>query len=159
MNLVQVARLTKEEINRLTSDFRIVAEYLSYKDDEEKWDEFWKSEKEILHVEELLDVLLEISQDDHYLKLRDMIRHEGRRKEKWNMCRMAEALEKRGIEKGIQKGIEKGIETGRKEGISVMIQDNLEMGQAKDVILEKVMRFFSLTRESALEYYEMATVK
>ena len=63
------------------------------------------------------------------------------------MCKMAEALEMRGIEKA------------RKEGISVMIQDNLEMGQAKDVILEKVMRFFSLTKESVLEFYEIATVK
>ena len=40
-----------------------------------------------------------------------------------------------------------------------MIQDNLEMGQAKDVILEKVMRFFSLTKESVLEFYEIETVK
>jgi len=141
MNLIQVARLTEEERNRLTSDFRIVAEYLACKDDEEKWKEFIKSEKEILHIEELLDVLMEISKDEHYLNLRDMIRNEKRRKEKWNMCKIAETLDRRGFEKGIEKGIR------------VLIKDNIAQGVGMERILEKVVSYFSVSLKEAESFY------
>ena len=167
INLIQVSRLTDEERDRLTSDFWIVAEYLACKDNEDKWRGFIKSEKEILHIEELLDVLLEISKDEHYDKLRNMIKREGRRKEKWSMCKIAETLDRWGFEKGRREGMLVGIEEGRAEGraegrtegrtegIIAMIQDNLEMGQEKENILKKIVSFFSLTLESALAFYEM----
>ena len=63
------------------------------------------------------------------------------------MCELAEYLE--------QLGIKKGRAEGRTEGILAMIRDNLEMGQEKETIIEKTVRFFSLTLESALEFYEM----
>ena len=37
MNLIQVAYLTVEERNRLTSDFRLVAEYMAYQNSREEW--------------------------------------------------------------------------------------------------------------------------
>lgn len=144
MNLIQVARLTEEERCRLTSDFRIVAEYLACKDDEGKWREFIKSEKEILHIEELLDVLLEISKDEHYLKLRNVIRKEGRRKEKWNMCKIAETLDRSGFERGIERGI------------LILIKDNLIQGVEMEMILEKVMSYFSVSLKDAERYYNQA---
>lgn len=159
MNLIQVARLTEEERGRLTSDFRIVAEYLACKDDKEKWTDFLKGSKEIIHVEELLDVIAEISKDEHYLVLRDKIRKENRRKEKWDMCKIAEELERVGIEKGRAEGLAEGREEGREEGILAMIQDNLEMGLEKEKILEKTMRFFSVTWENALKYYSQVATE
>ncbi len=171
MNLIQVARLTEEERSRLTSDFRIVAEYLACKEDEEKWREFLKWEKEILHIEELLDVLAEISKDKHYLELRNMIRKEKRGKETWNMCKIAESLEMSGMRKGLDRGRREGLIqgrsegriegriAGRNEGILAMIRDNLEMKQEKETILDKVVRFFSLTQENAAEFYDMVVAE
>ena len=40
-----------------------------------------------------------------------------------------------------------------------MIQDNLEMGLEKEKILEKTMRFFSVTWENALKYYSQVAVE
>ena len=167
MNLVQVARLTKEERERLTSDFRIVAEYLACKDDRKKWEEFLKNTKEIRHVEELLDVIWELSGDEHYYILKDKIRNEKKRKEKWNMCQIAEELERIGIEKGIQqgiqrgmqKGIKKGMKSGIETGIVAMIRENLDMGLQKETILEKIVRYFSVTHEKALRYYNQVVME
>lgn len=155
MNLIQVARLTEEERNRLTSDFRIVAEYLACKKDKEKWEDFLKRSQEIVHVEELLDVIAEISGDEHYLVLREKIREENRGKEKWNMCEIAVELERIGMEKGLAKGREEG----RSEGVFALIQDNLEMGIEKDKILEKVVRLFSVTWENAVNYYSQVVME
>ena len=68
------------------------------------------------------------------------------------MCELAEYLE----QLGIKKGRAEGRAEGRTEGILAMIRDNLEMGQEKETIIEKTVRFFSLTLESALEFYEIA---
>ena len=105
-----------------------MAEYLACKDDKEKWTDFLKGSKEIIHVEELLDVIAEISKDEHYLVLRDKIRKENRRKEKWDMCKIAEELERVGIEKGRAEGLAEG----REEGLLAMIT-----GQSGDGIRER----------------------
>lgn len=146
MNLVQVAHLTKEERERLTSDFRIVAEYLACKKDGEKWHDFLNSTKEIRHVEELLNLLWELSGDERYEILCNKLRSE-KVKEKWTMCELAEVLESRGIEMGIEKGI------------MAMIHDNLDMGIEKKQIVEKLMRYFSFTFDVASDYYERASAE
>ena len=64
-----------------------------------------------------------------------------------SMCNFSEAL------------IERGREEGREEGILAMIQDNLEMGLEKEKILEKTMRFFSVTWENALKYYSQVATE
>ena len=62
------------------------------------------------------------------------------------MCEIARELERIGREEGIKEGIQTGI--------LAMIRDNLEMGKEKEHILEKLMKNFSITLESATDYYE-----
>lgn len=150
MNIIQVAHLTKEERARLTSDFRIVAEYLACKNDKEKWTEFLADTKEIRHVEEILDVIWELSDEGNYKILSDKIKKTGLKRRSWNMCEIARELERIGMEKGMEKGIEKGME----KGIMSMIRDNLDMGNERTKILEKIVHYFSISTESAQKYYE-----
>ena len=138
INLVQVAHLTKEERERLTSDFRIVAEYLACKDDKRKWEAFLANTKEIRYAEEVLDVIWELSGDEIYRQLKEHVMKQKQRKGKWRMCEMARALERIGIEKGIL----------------AMIRENLDMGNEKECILEKLVKYFSITKDNAKNYYE-----
>ena len=155
MNLVQVAHLTKEERERLTSDFRIVAEYLACRNDKEKWNQFLKNTKEIRHIEELLDVIWELSGDEHYLILKEKVKGRKTRKEKWTMCEMTKELIRIGREDGIQTGVQTGIQTG----VIAMIRDNLDMGNEKESILEKLVKYFSITMESAVNYYNQVVTE
>jgi len=144
MNIIQVAHLTEEERERLTSDFRILAEYLACRKDKEKWMRFLTGVKEIRHVEELLDVIWELSGDENYKALCDKIKKKKLKRRKWNMCEIARELERIGMEKGIEKGI-----------IS-MIRDNLDMGNEKEKIVEKLVHYFSIPVDRAQGYYERA---
>ena len=108
--------------------------------------EFPKEMDKVLrkHVAELLDVIWELSGDENYKFLYDKIRKKKLKRRKWNMCEIARELEKIGVEKGIEKGI------------FCMIRDNMEMGNEKDKILEKIVRYFSIPVDRAQGYYERA---
>ena len=56
------------------------------------------------------------------------------------MCEMIRSVERRGIE----------------TGIFAMIRENLDMGREKHGIVEKLVKYFSITEEKALHYYEQA---
>lgn len=48
----------------------------------------------------------------------------------------------------------KGMAQGREKGIRTLILDNLEEGRSAEVILNKLMRHYSLNREEAETYYK-----
>lgn len=62
------------------------------------------------------------------------------------MCKALEDLYQDGVEEGLEKGIEKGIK--------VLVQDYIEEGYSKEIILDKLIRGFSLNREESSRYYE-----
>lgn len=49
---------------------------------------------------------------------------------------------------------EEGVLEGRSEGIAAFILDYLEDGKSKDIIINKLIRRFSLSAEEAQQYYE-----
>lgn len=49
---------------------------------------------------------------------------------------------------------EEGVIEGRSEGIAAFILDYLEDGKSKDIIINKLIRRFSLSAEEAQQYYE-----
>ena len=78
------------------------------------------------------------------------------------MCEMIQSVIRAGREEGIREGLEtgrrEGMETGRQSGIFAMIHENLDMGKEKESILEKLVKYFSITKESAEAYYNQAIV-
>ena len=77
--------------------------------------------------------------------------------EVWEVFRMTvlgEILVEHGKEIGIAEGRTQGIEEGRIQGIEAFILDNLEENIPHDRIIGKLVRRFSLTRESAESYFQ-----
>lgn len=70
------------------------------------------------------------------------------------MCKALEDLYQDGVEEGLEKGIEKGLEEGLEKGIKVLVQDYIEEGYSKEIILDKLIRRFSLNRKESSRYYE-----
>ena len=56
-----------------------------------------------------------------------------------------------------ENGRLEGLQEGRLEGITVLIQDNLEEGIPKERILSKLTSKFHLTNNEAIDYYEQVT--
>lgn len=143
INVVQMRRLSVEERECLTSDFRMIAEYLAATEQPEQLEELLKNkEYKIKHPEAFLDLFSEISGDSRYKQLGAALEERQIFEEKgeMTMCVLADMLENRGIEKGIEKGI------------YALIQDNLEQNNSHREIIMKLQKYFNLTRERAEEY-------
>ena len=104
MNLIQVSRLSAEVRGRMTSDFRLIADYLACRRSAKKLVKFMKDNKYVIkHPEAFLDLMSEISGDNKYKIIKENILEEER--EGMTMCVIADKLVNQGIQQGIQQGV------------------------------------------------------
>ena len=71
---------------------------------------------------------------------------------------MSQGLEQgllQGLSQGLEQGLSQGLEQGLSQGIKAMIEDNLEEGKDKEIILNKLEKRFSLSKEDAAAYFDM----
>ena len=110
INIVEVAYLSEEQIQKFQSDFRIVAEYFSQK---RQYGKYEPKRIEIKHVDEILKLLGVMARDDRFPEVIEAMNEEKEKKGRVTMCEVLDEIENRGIQKGIQKGIRKGIQQER----------------------------------------------
>ena len=139
IHVVEVAWLTDEEIERFTSDFKIVADFFAQK---RKNGDYKPTDREIVHINETLELLKAITNDDRFA----MTVEEGREMPK-TMCEVLDRVENRGIQKGIQEGIQKGR-------VMEYIALRREEGYSMESILQGLIERFRLTKEQATKYLE-----
>ena len=100
VNLIEVKKLPEEVRKRLTSDFRLIAEYVACRNQPKKLDALLADNKQIIrHPEEFFDLLETITSDKRFLEAKEMLTEEER-KEGVTMCDGLDRIENRGIEKG-----------------------------------------------------------
>ena len=68
------------------------------------------------------------------------------------MCNLSDVVEERGIEQGMERGIKQGMERGIERGITGLVEVLREMGTPSELIIEKIMKKFSLTEKKAREF-------
>ena len=103
MNLVEVRRISKEVRGKLTSDFRLIAEYVARKQDPKQLEELMADKVHtIKHPEEFLELLSEVANDTRYKRAKEKLQE--REKGEVTMCVIAEKLENRGMERGMERG-------------------------------------------------------
>ena len=153
INLIQVTKLTEEERGRLTSDFRLIADYLSCGDSEERLERFMEQDSQrICHEEEFFEMLEEVAGDRDCREIRRLLKAEMNKGE----MNTEEGIRMVNISTVYTR---KGREEGIKEGIRALICDNRSNQVPRDVIVEKLVGFFSITREEAERYYDKAVLE
>lgn len=79
-------------------------------------------------------------------------------REEYNMCQalreIREDFFKEGREEGHQAGIKEGREEEREAGIRRLIEDNLEEKKTKEIIIQKLIRWFSMDEQTAQLYLD-----
>ena len=163
INLVPVAWLPKEVRSRFQSDFQIVADFFAAKREKREADIF-KDERKITHIEAFLSFLQAYTSDKRYEKLRMDFADHSRKGENVRMCTVMDLLEDKikeesalAMEEGMKQGMKQGMEQGMEQGIAVMISSYLADGFSKELILKRLVHYFSLTEKQAEEYYNQFT--
>ncbi len=131
VHVFEISWLTDEEINRFTSDFRIVANFFVNR--RRNKDYVPDDPQHIEHVDEVLKLLSVFTKDDRY----EMILAD--KEEVHNMCEVADRL------------VNKGLEQGRREG---SINTLYEMITRKIITVDQAADIAGLSQEELMKAVE-----
>lgn len=111
INLVQVAFLEEDVIQKFTSDFRVIAEFFRAKRLGKTQEIMYNNKQKWIHVAEMMEFFHTFTGDKRYRTYKAFL-VERSEKGEVNMCTLLDAFEEQGIAKGIKQGIEQGIPIG-----------------------------------------------
>ena len=110
INLIDVSRLTGEQVEKFTSDFQIIADYFVQLNES---NDYVPKEKTIKHADSFLKLMSVLTQDDKYVEMGKKISHEM---EGFNMCKVLDRAEARGEARGQAIGEARGKAIGEAMG-------------------------------------------
>ena len=94
INLIDVPRLTGEQVEKFTSDFQIIADYFVQLS---KNKDYVPKDKIIRHTDSFLKLMSVLTQDNKYVEMGRELSHD---KEGFNMCEVLDKAEARGEARG-----------------------------------------------------------
>ena len=110
INLIDVPRLTGEQVEKFTSDFQIIADYFVQLNES---NDYVPKEKTIKHADSFLKLMSVLTQDDKYVEMGKKISNEM---EGFNMCKVLDRAEARGEARGQAIGEARGKAIGEAVG-------------------------------------------
>ena len=138
VNLFEISFLTDEQVERFTSDFRIVADYFVQM---RRKRDYVPSRRVVEHVDGVLKLLSALTRDHRFEDAQNQFR-EG---ESVTMLSVLDKVEARGIRlgrtEGIQLGEARGIQLGRTETARNLLRMGLDLAkiaEATGLSLEEV---------------------
>ena len=124
IHIFEIAWLSEEQINLMTSDFKIIARF--FRDKRLGVDDIMRDTTKIKHIDEVLKLFSVMTGDSRYVEVMEM----GEYKEADTMCEMFD----RAVNKGIEVGIGVGIEQERKRASFIIKEkDNQILEQANQI--------------------------
>ena len=106
INLIDVPRLTRKQVEKFTSDFQIIADYFVQLNEN---NDYVPKEKTIKHADSFLKLMSVLTQDDKYAEMGRKISH---KMEGFNMCKVLDRAEARGEARGKAIGEARGKAIG-----------------------------------------------
>ena len=140
INLIDVPRLTGEQVEKFTSDFQIIADYFVQLS---KNKDYIPKDKIIRHTDSFLKLMSVLTQDNKYVEMGREISHD---KEGFNMCEVLDKVEARGKAIGEAMGEARGKAIGEARGRTIgALNKTVE-------ILRVIIAKNSWSKEQAMEF-------
>ena len=140
INLIDVPRLTGEQVEKFTSDFQIIADYFVQINES---NDYIPKDKTIRHTDSFLKLMSVLTQDDKYVEIGKKISHEM---EGFNMCKVLDRAEARGEARGQAIGEARGKAIGEERGKTIgALNKTVE-------ILRVIIAKNSWSKEQAMEF-------
>lgn len=98
INVIDVAYISRETVNKFKSDFKIIADYFVQMRESSKYKPMTD---EVKHIWEVLLLMSKLTDDDRF----KVDYYNEHRKERVSMCEVLDRVENRGIAKGKQNSL------------------------------------------------------
>jgi len=147
INLIDVPRLTGEQVEKFTSDFQIIADYFVQLNESK---EYIPKDKTIRHTDSFLKLMSVLTQDDKYVEMSKEISYD---KEGVNMCEVLDKVEARGEARGMAIGEARGKAIGKTIGALNKTVEILRVIIAKNSwSKEQAMEFIGIPKSEFAKY-------
>lgn len=129
INLIDVPRLTKQQVAKFTSDFQIIADYFVQLNEK---NDYTPNEKIIRHLDSFLKLMTVLTKDEKYIKIKNEL---SDNEEGFNMYSILDKAEARGEARGITIGESRGAQNKTLDILRLIIaRNNWSKKQAMDFI-------------------------
>ena len=147
INLIDVPRLTGEQVEKFTSDFQIIADYFVQLNEN---NDYIPKDKTIRHADSFLKLMSVLTQDDKYVEMGKKISYEM---EGFNMCKVLDRAEARGEARGKAIGKAMGEARGKTIGALNKTVEILRVIIAKNSwSKEQDMEFIGIPKSEFAKY-------
>ena len=164
----------QEEFESFHTELRELLRAMNYRKDKRKFLSLEKDERYAHLSKETWEAIAIMTGRSFFEENMETYKSQNGDQEEYNMCQAlreiredffnegkaegrAEGREE-GIKEGREEGHEAGIKEGREEereaGIRRLIEDNLEEKKAKEIIIQKLIRWFSMDEQTAQLYLD-----
>ena len=119
LNIIDVPRLTPEQVKKYKGDFQIIADYFVQRNSGK---EYVPPKKPIQHVDSMLKLMSVLTRDTRYS---DLLDENSTTKEGTTMCEVLDKVEARGMARGKVLGEAKGEIRGTQKTLVNLVKKNL----------------------------------
>ena len=151
IKVIPMLHQPEEVRERYRSDYRVIADYLDYRDQGKKvlMEKMRDNTTPLVHPEQTCDLLHALSGDARFEMMKEIYTgySEEEKEEKRNVCDLLDAVEEVGVKRGISLGISQGISEGRNQQIIKQVCIRLKRNKTAETIAEDLEEDIVLIQE------------
>ena len=156
----------QEEFESFHTELRELLRAMNYRKDKRKFLSLEKDERYAHLSKETWEAIATMTGRSFFEENRETYKSQNGDQEEYNMCQALREIREdffnegkaegraEGREEGHEAGIKEGREEEREAGIRRLIEDNLEEKKTKEIIIQKLIRWFSMDEQTAQLYLD-----
>ena len=148
----------QEEFECFHTELRELLRAMNYRKDKRKFLSLEKDERYAHLSKETWEAIATMTGRSFFEENRETYKSQNGDQEEYNMCQALREIREDFFNEGREEGHEAGIKEGREEereaGIRRLIEDNLEEKKTKEIIIQKLIRWFSMDEQTAQLYLD-----
>ena len=136
------------------TELRELLRAMNYRKDKRKFLSLEKDERYAHLSKETWEAIATMTGRSFFEENRETYKSQNGDQEEYNMCQALREIREDFFNEGKAEGREEGREEEREVGIRRLIEDNLEEKKTNEIIIQKLIRWFSMDEQTAQLYLD-----
>ena len=148
----------QEEFEAFHTELRELLRAMNYRKDKKKFLSLEKDERYAHLSKETWEAIATMTGHSFFEENKETYKKQNdNQREEYDMCQALREIREDFFNEGREEGKTEGREEEREAGISRLIEDNLEEKKTKEIIIQKLIRWFSMDEQMAQMYFDKYT--
>ena len=145
----------QEEFEAFHTELRELLRAMNYRKDKKKFLSLEKDERYAHLSKETWEAIATMTGHSFFEENKETYKKQNdNQREEYDMCQALREIREDFFNEGREEGRAEGRNEEREAGISRLIEDNLEEKKTKEIIIQKLIRWFSMDEQTAQMYFD-----